>query len=89
MKKSRYSEEQIVRILKEGASGALTVAELCRKYSISEGSYYRWKSKYNGMDVSDVKKLKSLEDENRKLKQMLADQMLENRAMKAILEKEW
>ena len=89
MKRSRYSQEQIVRILKEGASGALTVAELCRKHGISEGTYYRWKSKYGGMEVSDVKKLKALEEENRKLKQMLADTMLDNQALKAVLEKEW
>ena len=86
MKAKRYTEEQIIRILKEGESGA-KIGELCRKHGISDASYYSWKTKYSGMSVSDLRKLKSLEDENRRLKQLVADQALENRAMKELLSK--
>ena len=86
MKAKRYTEEQIIRILKEGESGA-KIGELCRKHGISDASYYSWKTKYSGMSVSDLRKLKSLEDENRRLKQLVADQALENLAMKELLSK--
>ena len=86
MKKSRYTETQIVRILKEVEAGR-KVNEVCREYGISDATYYNWKSKYGGMEASDVKRLKELEDENRRLKQMFADLSLEHRIVKDILEK--
>lgn len=86
MKKSRYTETQIVKILKEVEAGR-KVNEVCREYGISDATYYNWKSKYGGMEASDVKWLKELEDENRRLKQMFADLSLEHRIVKDILEK--
>lgn len=86
MRKSRYSETKIVRILKEVEGGRM-VKEVCREYGISDATYYNWKSKYGGMEASDIKRLKELEDENRRLKQMFADLSLENRALKDIVEK--
>ena len=86
MKRSRFTEEQIIGILKEHQAG-LTAAELCRKHGISDATFYKWRSKYGGMEVSDAKKLKSLEDENRKLKKLLAEQMLDNSTLKEMLTK--
>ncbi len=86
MKKSRYTETQIVGILKEVEAGR-QVKEVCRKYGISDGTYYNWKSKYGGMEASDIKRLKDLQDENRRLKQMYADLSLENLALKDVIEK--
>ncbi|WP_443083706.1 IS3 family transposase [Vibrio sp. E14] len=86
MKKSRYTETQIVKILKEVEAGR-KVNEVCREYGISDATYYNWKSKYGGMEASDVKRLKELEDENRRLKQMFADLSLEHRIVKDILGK--
>ena len=86
MKRSRFSEEQIIGILKEHQAG-LTAAELCRKHGISDATFYKWRSKYGGMEVSDARKLKSLEDENRKLKKLLAEQMLDNSVLKEMLGK--
>ena len=86
MRKSRYSETTIVRILKEVEGGRM-VKEVCREYGISDATYYNWKSKYGGMEASDIKRLKELEDENRRLKQMFADLSLENKALKDIVEK--
>ena len=88
MKRNRFSEEQIIGILKENESG-ISVADLCRKHGVSDASIYKWKSKYGGMDVSDAKRLKALEDENAKLKRMLADTMLDNAALKDLLGKKW
>ena len=76
MKKSRFSDEQIIGMIKEQENGMPT-AEVCRKHGISSASFYKYKSKFGGMDVSDARKLKSLEDENTKLKKLLAEQMLE------------
>lgn len=84
----RYTEEQIVNILKEAQAGIRT-EELCRKYNVCINTFYRWKQKYSGMEVSDVKKLRALEDENRRLKQMVAEQALELRAAKDLLSKKW
>ena len=84
--KSRFTETQIVKILKEVESGRL-VKEVCREYGISEATYYNWKSKYGGMQASDIKRLKELEDENRRLKQMYAELCLDNRILKDIVEK--
>ena len=86
--KKRFTEEQIIQILNEARQGG-KVAEICRKTGISGVTYYKWKSKYNGMTVSEAKRLRELEDENRKLKTMLADSLLEIRAIKDVLSKKW
>ena len=86
MKRSRFSEEQIIGILKEHQAGQ-SAAELCRKHGISDATFYKWRSKYGGMEVSDARKLKSLEDENRRLKKLLAEQMLDNSTLKEMLTK--
>lgn len=86
MKRSKYSEHQIVRILKEVESGR-TVKEVCREYGFSDATYYNWKAKYGGMEASDIKRLRELEEENRRLKQMYADISLENRALKDVISK--
>ncbi|MGX1501363.1 putative transposase [Labrenzia sp. MBR-25] len=88
MKRNRFSEEQIIGIVKEHESGD-PVADLCRKHGVSNASIYKWKAKYGGMDVSEAKRLKSLEDENSKLKKLLADALLDNSALKDLLEKKW
>ena len=86
MKKTRYSQEQIVGVLKEADAG-IPVSEVCRKYGISDATYYNWKAKYGGMAASDVKRLKQLEEENRRLKQLVADLTLDNQALKAVVTK--
>lgn len=86
MKKTRYSEEQIIGILKEGEAG-FAVTELCRKYGISDATYYNWKAKYGGMTTSEMKRLRQLEDENRRLKHLVADLTLDNQALKAVIAK--
>ena len=86
MKKSRYSETRIVRILKEVETGKL-VKDVCREYGISDATYYNWKAKYGGMEASDIKRLKELESENQRLKQMFADLSLEHQILKDIVEK--
>jgi putative transposase len=86
MKKVRYSEDQIIGVLKEAEAG-MPIAELCRKHGISDATYYNWKAKYGGMTVSEAKKLKQLEDENRRLKQIVADLSLDNQALKAVISK--
>ncbi len=86
MRKSRFSESQIVHILKQ-VEGGRTAAEVCREYGVSSATYYKWKSKYGGMEASDIRRLKELEEENRRLKQMYADVSLENRALKDVIAK--
>jgi putative transposase len=88
MKRKRFSEEQIVGVLKEHELGVKT-ADLCRKHGISEATFYNWKSKFGGMDVSEARRLKALEGENAKLKRLLADAMLDNAALKDLLSKKW
>jgi putative transposase len=88
MKRSRFSEEQIIGILNEHESG-VSVADLCRKHGVSDASIYKWKAKFGGMDVSEAKRLRSLKDENTKLKRLLADAMLDNAALKDLLGKKW
>ncbi len=86
MKRSRYTEEQIMGILREHQSGLLS-QDLCRKHGISEATFYKWRSKYGGMEVSDARRLKALEDENRKLKKLLAELMLDAATLKEMLGK--
>jgi len=86
MRKSKFSEHQIIAILKAVESGQ-TVRDICREHEISDATYYQWKSKYGGMQASDIKRLRELEDENRRLKQMSADLLLENRALKDVIAK--
>ena len=88
MKKSRFSEEQIMAILKEAEAGMKT-KDLARKHGICEQTLYRWKAKYGGMEVADARKLKELEDQNRRLKKLVAEQALDIDALKAVLEKKW
>jgi putative transposase len=86
MRRSRFSEEQIIGILKEHQAW-MSAAELCRKHGISDATFYKWRSKFGGMEVSDARRLKGLEDENRKLKKLLAESMLDNSTLKEMLGK--
>ena len=86
MKARKYTEEQIIAVLKEGEGGA-KVADLCRKYGMSDATYYNWKARYAGMTVSDLRRLKALEAENRRLKQIVAEQVLDNQTLKELLSK--
>ena len=86
MTRRRYTEEQIINILKEAEVGA-KVGDLCRRYGMSNASFYNWKAKYAGLTVSELKRLRALEEENRRLKQIVADQALDNRVLKELLSK--
>jgi putative transposase len=88
MKRSRFTEEQIIGILREQEAG-LSTAEVCRRHGISTATFYAWKAKFGGMDVSEAKRLKQLEDENAKLKRLLADAMLDNAALKDLVTKKF
>ena len=88
MKRSRFSEEQIIGILKEHQAG-FSATDLCRRHGISDATFYKWRSKYGGMEVSDAKKLKALEEENRRLKKLLAEQVLDNATLKDMLGKDF
>ena len=86
--KKRFTEEQIIGVLKEAEAG-MKVAELCRKYGISDATYYNWKAKFGGMTVSDAQRLKALEAENARLKRLLAESLLDNAALKDVLSRKW
>lgn len=88
MKRKRFSEDQIHSILKESEAG-LGTSELCRKYGISKNTFYNWRSKYSGLELSDLKKLKELEDENNRLKKLVAELSLEKEALKSVLSQKW
>ena len=88
MKRSRFTEEQIIAILKQQESG-VTTADVCREHGISSATFYKWKSKYGGLEVSNARRLKALEDENAKLKKLLAEQMLENAIQKDVASRKW
>ncbi len=87
-RKSQFTDEQIIRALREVDAGAKP-ADVCRRLGVTEKTFYRWRQKFAGMDVSEAKRLRALEDENAKLKKLLADQMLDNAALKAVLGKKW
>ncbi len=88
MKGTRYSEEQIIRILKEAESGK-TVTQVCREYGVAEATVYRWRSKYSGMELAELRRLKELEEENRRLKKLVAEQALDIQLLKEINTKKW
>lgn len=88
MKRKRFSEEQIIGVLREAEAGAKT-SDLARRHGVSEATLYNWKAKYGGMEVSEAKRLKALEDENSRLKKLLADQMLDAAALRELLAKKW
>ena len=88
MKRSRFTEEQIIGILREQEAGAAT-ADVCRRHGVSSATFYKWKAKYGGLEVSEAKRMKALEDENGRLERMLADAMLDNAALKDLLGKKW
>ena len=88
MRKSRFTEEQIIKVLKEHAAG-MPASDLCRKHGISDATFYKWRSRFGGMEISEARKLRALEDENRKLKKLLAETMLDASTLKEMLGKKF
>jgi putative transposase len=88
MKKSQFTEEQILGVLRQ-VEGGRTIADVCREHGISDATYHRWKGKYGGLEVSQLRRLKQLEDENRKLKQLVGELTLDNAALKEVVAKKW
>jgi putative transposase len=88
VKRKRFSEEQILTVLKQSEAGR-PVPELCREHGVSDGTFYNWRKKYSGLELSDLKKLKALEDENRRLKKLVADQALDIQALRDVVKKKW
>ncbi len=88
MKRSKFTDEQIIGAIKQHEAGSKT-QDICRKLGVSEQTFYKWKSKFGGMDISEAKRLRALEEENAKLKRLLADQLLDNAALKELLSKKW
>ena len=88
MKRSKFTDEQILKIVREGEAGR-KVADLCRTHGITDQTYYRWKANFGGIELSDMQRLKALEDENRRLKQIVAEQTLDIQALKAVVAKKW
>ncbi len=89
MKQSKFSEEQIISILREAAKGEQTITAICRTHAISENTFYKWRQKYGGLEVADAKRLRELEKENARLKRLLAESVIEVDAMKEVLAKKW
>lgn len=86
--KKRFTEEQIIGVLREAEAGA-KVVEVCRRHGISDATFYKWRQKYGGLEVSEVKRLRELEDENQRLKRLLAEAMLDNQALREVVRKKW
>jgi putative transposase len=89
MKQSKFSEEQIISILREATKGEQTIGAVCRAHSISENTFYKWRQKYGGMEIADAKRLRELEKENARLKRLLAESAIEIDAMKEVIAKKW
>jgi len=88
MKRKRFSEEQILSVLKQAEAGR-SVPEICREQGVSDATFYNWRKKYSGLELSDLKKMKALEDENRRLKKLVADQALDNQMLRDVVKKKW
>lgn len=89
MKESKFNDQQIIKILRQAATGEQTIAAVCREYAIAENTFYKWRQKYGGMEVADARRLRELEKENARLKRLLAERIIEIDAMKEVVAKKW